>query len=199
MTGRGRRKLTPEDRALWSHVVRDVTPLDPARAADLVAAEEAPPEPEAKPARRPARLAKIAAPAPPPPAPPPLAPIEKRLRQRLSRGRMHAEARLDLHGLTQEAAHHRLVGFLRRAQADGLRLVIVITGKGASKQAVAFDDPAWGDGGRRADPHAGRGVLRRVVPLWLTMPELRPLVIGFEEAALGHGGAGALYIRIRRP
>ncbi|CEJ11501.1 hypothetical protein BN1110_01794 [bacterium YEK0313] len=53
MTGRGRRKLTPEDRALWSHVVRDVTPLDPARAADLVATEEAPPEPEAKPVRRP--------------------------------------------------------------------------------------------------------------------------------------------------
>lgn len=199
MTGRGRRKLTPEDKALWSHVVRDVTPLDPARAADLAVAAATAPELEAKPARRPVRAAKAAEPLPPPPAPPPLAPIEKRLRQRLSRGQMKAEARLDLHGLTQDAAHHRLVGFLRRAQADGLRLVIVITGKGASKQAVAFDDPAWGDGGRRPDPHGGRGVLRRVVPLWLTMPELRTLVIGFEEAAVGHGGAGALYVRIRRP
>lgn len=197
MTGRGRRKLTPEDRALWSHVARGVTPLDPRRLAELDLAGEAPAEPQPKPPRRAARPVAPAEPPRPPPAAPPLAPIEKRLRRQLARGRAEADARLDLHGLTQEAAHHRLVGFLRRAQADGLKVVIVITGKGGSKQAVAFDDPAWGDG-RRSDPQAGRGVLRRVVPLWLTMPELRPLVIGFEEASTGHGGAGALYIRIRR-
>ncbi|MBN8938014.1 MAG: Smr/MutS family protein [Rhizobiales bacterium] len=193
MTGRRRKTLSAEDRTLWTHVARSVTPLDPARAVDLLAepAEEpAPPAP--KPAGKPAAAAGVAKAVAPPP--PPLAPLEKRLRQRLSRGKAEVDARLDLHGLTQDAAHRRLLGFLRQAQFDGLRVVIVITGKGAPKQAAAFDDGHWS-----ADPFAGRGVLRRMVPQWLTLPEMRPLVIGFEEAAIGHGGAGALYVRIRRP
>jgi len=44
----------------------------------------------------------------------------------------------------------------------------------------------------------GRGVLRRQVPLWLALPELRRYVIGFEDAHVGHGGEGALYVRVRR-
>ncbi|HEX5866107.1 MAG TPA: Smr/MutS family protein, partial [Beijerinckiaceae bacterium] len=47
-------------------------------------------------------------------------------------------------------------------------------------------------------PFEERGVLRRVVPHWLRLPDLRPLVVGFEEAAVRHGGAGALYVRLRR-
>ena len=65
---------------------------------------------------------------------------------------------------------------------EGKRTLLVVTGKGAG-----------GD-----DPYAERGVLRRSVPHWLRMPELRPLVVGFEEAAHHHGGGGALYIRLRR-
>ncbi|MGL4285717.1 MAG: Smr/MutS family protein [Phreatobacter sp.] len=193
MTGRRRKTLSTEDRTLWTHVARSVTPLDPARAADLLAElpdEVVPAEPKSLP--KPAAAAKLAKVVAPPP--PPLAPLEKRLRQRLSRGKAEVDARLDLHGLTQEAAHRRLLGFLRQAQFDGLRVVIVITGKGAPKQAAAFDDGTWSP-----DPFAGRGVLRRMVPQWLTLPEMRSLVIGFEEAAIGHGGAGALYVRIRRP
>lgn len=96
--------------------------------------------------------------------------------------------------LTQEAAHRRLLGFLRQSQAAGHALVIVITGKGAPKRLRELDEDPF-----RPDPYASRGVLRRVVPQWLALPEMRPLVIGFEEAAIGHGGAGALYVRIRRP
>ncbi|QCI65084.1 Smr/MutS family protein [Phreatobacter stygius] len=192
MTGRRGKKLSAEDRTLWSHVARSVTPLDPARAADLLAepAEDVvqKPEPAAK-AVAATRIAKAAL-----PAPPPLAPLEKRLRQRLTRGQADVDARLDLHGLTQEAAHRRLLTFLRRAQLEGFRVVIVITGKGAPKRTAAFDTADWS-----SDPFAGRGVLRRMVPHWLTLPEMRSLVIGFEEAAIGHGGAGALYVRIRRP
>lgn len=192
MTGRRRKTLSAEDRTLWTHVARSVTPLDPARAADILAEppeEVAPPAPKSAPKPAAAKPMKVTA-----PPPPPLAPLEKRLRQRLSRGKVEVDARLDLHGLTQDAAHRRLLGFLRQAQFDGLRVVIVITGKGAPKRSAAFDDGNWD-----ADPFAGRGVLRRMVPQWLTLPEMRPLVIGFEEAAIGHGGAGALYVRIRRP
>jgi DNA-nicking Smr family endonuclease len=89
---------------------------------------------------------------------------------------------LDLHGMTQADAHAALAHFLRGAQAQGARVVLVITGKGA-----------------RADGEPSeRGILRRQVPHWLESAALRPLVIGFESAGRGHGGAGALYVRLRR-
>jgi DNA-nicking Smr family endonuclease len=115
-----------------------------------------------------------------PPAPPPLAPLGRRERSQLSRGRKEIDARLDLHGMTQTRAHRVLSDFLHRAHADGLTFVLVITGKG--KMGL--------------EPE--RGVLRRQVPQWLSLPEFRTLVVGFEEAHIGHGGAGALYVRIRR-
>jgi DNA-nicking Smr family endonuclease len=186
------RTLSAEDRRLWTHVAAGVKPLDPARA--LALPEE--PDPVAPtPAGKPAPAAvptRSIVPAVPPP--PPLAALEKGLKRKLSRGRRDADARIDLHGLTQEAAHRRLIAFLHRSQAAGHALVIVITGKGAPKRLRELDEDAF-----TPDPYAGRGVLRRVVPQWLSLPEMRPLVIGFEEASAGHGGAGALYVRIRRP
>jgi DNA-nicking Smr family endonuclease len=118
---------------------------------------------------------------PPPPSlppPPPLAPLERRTRRALARGRAAPEAKLDLHGLTQAEAHGALISFLRRARSGGLGLVLVVTGRGR-------------------DPTEG-GVLRRNVPHWLRLPELRDLVLGFEEAGTRQGGAGALYVRLRR-
>ncbi len=190
---RRKKDLSAEDKRLWSHVARSITPLDPARIVSEPGPEPAQPAVEAVPARATRRIsAKAVPPAPPPP--PPLAAIEKGLKRQLQRGRRDADARIDLHGLTQEAAHRRLIAFLRRAQAEGHQLVIVITGKGAPKRLRDIDEDTF-----RPDPYASRGVLRRVVPEWLSLPDLRPLVIGFEEAAPGHGGAGALYVRIRRP
>jgi DNA-nicking Smr family endonuclease len=190
---RRKKDLSAEDKRLWSHVARSVTPLDPARLAPEPEPEPEPPVVVAAPAKPARRTATKAAP-PAPPAPPPLAALEKGLKRQLQRGRRDADARIDLHGLTQEAAHRRLIAFLRRAQAEGHQLVIVITGKGAPKRLRDIDEDTF-----RPDPYAPRGVLRRVVPEWLSLPEMRPLVIGFEEAAPGHGGAGALYVRIRRP
>jgi DNA-nicking Smr family endonuclease len=115
------------------------------------------------------------------PSPPPLAPLGRRERSHLSRGRKEIEARLDLHGMTQTRAHRVLQDFLRRAHADGLTFVLVITGKGKMTGA-----------------ESERGVLRRQVPQWLALPEFRTMVVGFEEAHIGHGGEGALYVRIRR-
>ena len=105
------------------------------------------------------------------------------MRQKLGRGSEPIDARIDLHGMTQAAAHAALARFLTRAQHDGARVVLVITGKGVRP---------GGDG------HSERGVLRRQVPLWLESTELRPFVVGFESAGAGHGREGALYVRVRR-
>jgi len=122
--------------------------------------------------------------APPPPGAPGL---ERRERRGLERGTLSIDARIDLHGLYQAEAHAALVGFLLRARAAGHARVLVVTGKGGE----SF-------GGQDRGGFAERGVLRRSVPHWLRGPELRGLVIGFEEAARHHGGAGALYVRLRR-
>jgi DNA-nicking Smr family endonuclease len=172
-----RRHLSDEDRALWTGFVRSIKPLR----RSAVTAE-------------PSAAGSEAAPAPPRPTPrherpapikmPPLSPLERRLKQRVARGREPLEARLDLHGLTQIEAHAALVRFLRRAQADGVRIALIVTGKGTVR-------------GER-DGTIERGVLRRQVPLWLSLPEFRPLIVGFEDAHVSHGGQGALYVRLRR-
>lgn len=176
-----RRALTEEDRELWELVAKQVKPLRKPRATKVHTAprtELSTAVPVAKPAPSPRPSAQAPAPRPTKPAIPPLAPLGKRERTKLSRGRSEIEARLDLHGMTQTRAHRALTGFLHRAHHEGLTFVLVITGKGRS-------------GGES-------GVLRRQVPEWLSLPEFRAFVVGFEEAAISHGGEGALYVRIRR-
>jgi DNA-nicking Smr family endonuclease len=168
--------IKPEDRALWDAIKKSVKPLTNvkprvAKPAGPPGKSEPPPATRAKPAKP--VLAQPAKPAAP--KPPPHAPLDRRTRSRVVRGGVEFDARLDLHGLTLERARPRLASFLASAQARGAGLVLVITGKG------------------------GTGALRRETPFWLSSPELRSLVIGFEEAAQSHGGAGALYVRIRRP
>ncbi len=172
-----RRPLSEEERALWSGFVRSITPLRDA---------PEPPPPSTSdntgdasaPSRRSAQQEAV-----PGKKTPPLAPLGRRLKQRVARGHEPIDARLDLHGMTQKEAHAALVRFLRRAQADGVRIALVVTGKGS----------------RKGEHHgAERGVLRRQVPMWLAQPEFRLLVVGFEDAHVGHGGEGALYVRLRR-
>jgi DNA-nicking Smr family endonuclease len=173
---RRRRGLSEEDRALWESVAAQVKPL---RKKLRPPKNVSPPSPDAPPA--PAKSVGISPPAPKPlrVEPPPLAPLGRRERTQLSRGRKDIEARLDLHGMTQSRAHRALLSFLHRASSERLTFVLVITGKGGGSDSE-------------------RGVLRRQVPHWLDLPEFRALVVGFEEAHIGHGGEGALYVRIRR-
>jgi DNA-nicking Smr family endonuclease len=187
MSGNGSRKgrrLSGEEHALWDSVTRSVKPLR--RRAPKADAGIAPPdeEPPVRPPRRPA----AASPAlpPKPVSPPPLAPLDRRTRQKIARGRQEIDGRIDLHGLTQAQAHAALLRFLRSAQAKGGRVVLVITGKGASTGAPT------------GAPTGERGVLRRQVPLWLALPDFRDCVVGFDAAAIGHGGDGALYVRLRK-
>lgn len=183
-----RRRLTEEEQALWSGVVRSIEPLRPSR---RVVTEQKAAEAAANEKKSPARPS---APEPVPRSPaavearrpknPPLAPLDRRLKQRVARGSEPIDARLDLHGYTQARAHAALLLFLQRAQRDGARVVLVVTGKGDGRAALSAQSE--------------RGVLKRQVPIWLALPEFRTFVLGFEVAHVGHGGEGALYVRLRR-
>ncbi len=178
-----RRHVSEDEEALWTTIARSVTPLRKAKAGDKPTAKppvSAKDETSARP--RPVGRAEKAAPTEHRPLLP-LVSLDRRFKQRVARGRHAITARLDLHGLTQRQAHAALIDFLRQAQADGAAIVLVVTGKGSGKIAH--------DGGER-------GVLRRQVPMWLALPEFRRFVVGFDEAHAGHGGAGALYVRLRR-
>jgi DNA-nicking Smr family endonuclease len=175
------RILSRDERALWQAVARTIKPLgsrelivEPANepgGAKLAAATAAPA------LSRPSRQTLA-------PTPPPIQPIERRLVRALQRGRRAADAVIDLHGMRQETAHSALRRFLVAEQARGASLVVVVTGKGAANP----------DGGGDGE----RGVLRRQVPHWLRLPDMRSIVLGFENAGPRHGGAGALYVRLRR-
>ena len=175
-----RRKLSEEERDLWGRITRSIAPLrrkpilaDPAEMAAT------PSKPKPAPSARPHAVVVGATPKPAPR----LQPLDRRQKQRLARGTEPIDARIDLHGKTQGEAHVALLRFLRGAQADGAKYVLVITGKGA----------------RATDIWSERGVLKRQVPLWLGLPEFHRYVVGFEQAHVGHGGEGALYVRVRRP
>jgi DNA-nicking Smr family endonuclease len=181
---RRKRALSEEERTLWESIAKQIKPLrrklrtpkpPVAPIEELAVAAKPADSPKPAPAARPAKAGRPDRP------PPPLAPLGRRERSQLSRGRKEIDARLDLHGMTQTRAHRALLAFLQRANSDGLTFVLVITGKG-----------------RTVGPESERGVLRRQVPEWLSLPEFRALVVGFEEAHVGHGGGGALYVRVRR-
>jgi DNA-nicking Smr family endonuclease len=172
-----RRQLSDEEQALWSGFARSITPLRHAKNASI------PTPSENKPAPKSAKAPDVR-PQPQPAKSPPLAPLQRRLKQRVARGREPIDARIDLHGMTQAQAHTALFAFLQRSQADGARMVLVVTGKGSDR-----GEP---------DRAAPRGVLKRQVPLWLSVPEFRAFVVGFEDAHIGHGGQGALYVQLRR-
>ena len=183
-----RRRLSDEEAVLWQGVTRSISPL---RRLSKLRSEPVAPETErpavkARPTPTPKSVSKPKFAAPPalpkPISPPPLAPLGRKLRQRIARGAHDIDGRLDLHGLTQAEAYDALLHFLRGRQARGAKVVLLITGKGA----------------RGGDAHGERGVLKRMVPLWLRLPEFRAFVIGFESAAIGHGGEGALYVSLRK-
>jgi DNA-nicking Smr family endonuclease len=177
---RRKRHLSEEEHRLWESVAKQVKPLRASRRLVRPHAIETE-APSVAPAVAPRSSSPVKITPPPKPHAPPLAPIGRRERTRLSRGKQEIDARIDLHGMTQTRAHRALFGFLQRAHHDGFTFVLVITGKG------------------KLGSESERGVLRRQVPQWLALPEFRTLVVGYEEAHVGHGGEGALYVRVRRP
>jgi DNA-nicking Smr family endonuclease len=184
--GKRRRGLTYEDRVLWTTVAKSFKPLaassrngpeeDTGEAPEITKTPSKPPPKFVKPAS-PAKNVANAATAPSKPSAPQPTSLGRRMKQRVARGKEKIDARLDLHGYTQDEAHSALLRFLRSANERDARLVLVITGKGRGGEI---------------------GVLRRQVPQWLALPEFRALVVGFEDAHITHGGEGALYVRVKR-
>lgn len=184
--GQGSRIVAgPDDEALFRETLKDVEPLKkrPARVAPDIrrslppakvpGAVKGPPRPHPSLPPAPAAKAKL----------PPLhlggvAGIDRRTAERLRRGRLPVEARLDLHGRTQDEAHRELIAFIRRTAAAGLRCVLIVTGKGAVSQ--------------------GGGVLRRRLPDWLAQADCRPHILSVTRAQRKHGGEGAFYVLLRR-
>ncbi len=173
---------------LWTEVSRTVSPLRPQHL-PLVDLSDTPlPIPGPAAAAKPRRLL--------PPMPPyqsdgrparqPRQGIEPNLRQRLQRGREQIDGTIDLHGMRQVEAHQALSRFVAARWARGDRTILVITGKGLKKLS---DDAAV---------IVERGVLRAMLPVWLSSSELGPMVAGWDVAAHGHGGDGAFYVRLRR-
>ncbi|NQV85366.1 MAG: Smr/MutS family protein [Rhodospirillales bacterium] len=167
------RTLSDAEAALWLQVTGDVEPL-----AEFSPTESVTPDPGKPPAPRKKRAPAQAAPtAPRPPADLShgSAPgLERSAQQKMRRGKVVIEARVDLHGMTQAQAHDVLEDFLFDSQISGRRSVLVITGKGV----------------------AGEGILRAAVPKWLN--EHRRIVRGFSHAAPKDGGEGALYVLLKK-
>jgi DNA-nicking Smr family endonuclease len=126
-------------------------------------------------------------------APPPLAQMDRRTAQRLGRGQIEPEARLDLHGEGLETARIKLLHFLSGQRHQGSRFVLVITGKGASPFAR---HTLHGTSHFHTPEREGR--LRREVPLWLHEENFRLHAVGFQPAHPKHGGGGAFYVRLRK-
>jgi DNA-nicking Smr family endonuclease len=177
-----------EDLRLWSVIASTVRPLKPSlplvgrdgRAAARVGESDA--STKAKPAtpkpapRHPHLTVVPQRPALPMKVRDAPADVEASLHRRLSRGRETVAARIDLHGMTQDAARAALTRFIERSAEEGWRAVLVITGKGVS----------------------GDGVLRRRAPEWLAEPPIRAHIAGVSEAHRRHGGEGALYVALKR-
>lgn len=183
-----KRPLSGVESDLWDQVMGGVEPLGDI-GADFAPGQEPgeeppkniPPSKRKKPATSSSRIS----PPPPSPRPKPALPVlshgkapglDRRSATKMRRGQVDIEARIDLHGMTQDEAHRALSEFLRDSFSAGRRTVLAITGKGAG----------------------GEGVLRSAVPKWLNEASNREMIRGFNHAAPKHGGAGALYILLKR-
>ncbi|MBN8520508.1 MAG: Smr/MutS family protein [Alphaproteobacteria bacterium] len=177
-------QITPEEMALWRTVTEDVTPIKqkPISAADthavqaqrknqtILSSPSFVSSPISPPARSPARAKDL----------------DRRTKDKLVKGKMEIEGKLDLHGMTQARAYEALLRFILTSHQAGKRCVLVITGKGnKNTHSEEQSDQA-------------RGILRRRLPEWISHPALHDLVLSVETAQPKHGGSGAVYLYLRR-
>ncbi len=185
-----RRRLGPDEQALWRRVTADVRPLVPtAPAAEPVMMDVAPSAPVfSKPVKRmPVRMVAAVPPRPPAPRPPavPGETLDGGWDRRLRRGLASPDVTIDLHGYTLVQAHGVLETGLQRALADGARLMLLVTGKPPKVRGNAMDRP-------------GRGAIRAVIGDWLMGSSHAARIASVRNAHPRHGGAGALYVILRR-
>jgi len=176
--GKKSASLHPEDRMLWETVIRHIRPLSSrpgmetlSGSASLAKTASVKKDRDVLSAGKISPSAKMAGSYA-------LNIFDSAVHNKIARGNLHIEARVDLHGLTQEQAYSLLLRFLQSARHRELRHILIITGKGG----------ASGNG----------GILQQAVPRWLATASFRLYVNAFESASRQHGGAGALYVRLRR-
>jgi DNA-nicking Smr family endonuclease len=192
MTKRGSKRL-PHDFHLWTQVAETIEPLRRKGLLRLgtgaLPVPEADPEPVVKAPPRPLAAGKPFLPAYQAPTIP-VQVVEKgvdpAIHKKVRRGRIEIDGKIDLHGMTQAEARDTLRRFIGARAARGDRTVLVITGKGVKTESdyiAAMTE---------------RGILRTMLPIWLSEPGLSHLISGWSVAARGHGGEGAWYVRLRR-
>lgn len=163
-----KRGATEAERALWRTAMRDVRQY-----------RAEPSSPAPAPPAIPIRTDAAQTPAVEPPRPRPVpGGVDRATEERLKRGRVTIDGRIDLHGMTQAEAFGALLGFVDSSARAGRRMLLVVTGKGAVSQ--------------------GGGVLRRSVPAWLAASPLSRRILTVTPAHLRHGGDGALYVLLRK-
>ncbi len=190
---RKKRSLHPEEEALWKQVKRTVQPVSSKRQNLKHWLDN---EPLQNPilTHAPARVEKAEAPRKTPlpsrqfiaasysppvslPSPIPKFPssIDDKTAKKLVKGKQAIDARIDLHGMTQDLAHRILQDFVVHQYHSGSKIILVITGKGRMHE----------------------GILRNAVPRWLREQHLAEYVSAFRVSHIAHGGEGALYVRLR--
>ena len=194
------RQIVP-DFDLWTRLKQTITPLGTDRGEEsdelpplATRTNQSAPKKTAPPAKSPAASIQVPAkPKAPSPVSAPLTGLDRRTSQRLSRGQVEVDARIDLHGENVENARWKLRNFLNNARNSGARTVLVITGKGSSEFAR---HTLHGVSHFHAPERQGR--LRRMATHWFQDAEFSHLVSGFQPAHPKHGGGGAFYVRLRR-
>ena len=176
-----RREPTDEERTLFKSALQDALPIKRPAARPKAGAAKAKINIVSAP-----ETARV-------PAAKPRAPggLDGRTAERLRRGAQEPDARIDLHGMTKNAAHRALVTFVRSAAMRGCRLLLIVTGKGS--KPAAPDEPF----DLEAERHR-RGVLKTITPRWLSEPELAGFIADVRTAHRRHGGDGALYVYLRK-
>jgi DNA-nicking Smr family endonuclease len=176
------------DRNLWDEVARSIRPLGK-RALKMSASSVSLPKQPVQILPQKASTPKISHNK----GPPPITGFDRRTEQKLMRGKVEIESRLDLHGMGLDEARMRLLDFISHRRMEGNRLVLVITGKGASPFS---SHTLHGRNNFYAPEREGR--LRRQLPEWLQEAQFRVHVSGFQQAHPRHGGGGAFYVKLRR-
>ncbi|MEL7343966.1 MAG: Smr/MutS family protein [Pseudomonadota bacterium] len=199
MAKKTRRGLSEDDKALWEQTASSVTRMEKGTLLHREAPKPTTPTVRKQPQPAPERpkLFQVGSKAKSAPGYMDTAPslveqfskapvqMDRKAFQNLKRGKKSPEARIDLHGMTLAQAHPALTRFIARAHGDGLRLVLVITGKGKNRD--------------QGGPIPERfGALRHQVPEWLRQGAMAHVVMQITPAHVKHGGGGAYYVYLRR-
>ena len=167
-----RRTLSDHDRAEWANYARRIAPLK--GTAPVAAPPEAATEPVVPRLNEPVRPTRAIRTTPPVAVGGQPGGIDTSTWKRFTAGKLPTVRRLDLHGQTTQRAFHSLIAFVRTAHADHVRCVEVITGRGSGEQG---------------------GAIKREFPIWLNLPELRPLILAASHPHAANTGSVRLLLR----